>query len=230
MNLNWFKEKLRTFGLEYFAKYYSIYRGVVEDNNDPDKRGRLKIKVPQIFGKTVPNYWAESRGMFAGKGIGFFAIPNVGDAVWVSFEAGNPKFPVWEWGWFNKSDPPEQTQTNYPKVQVWQSTTGNRVELNDEEKVIRIVDNAGNIIELNSTGVSIVTGTRKISLGSLDGSTQKAILGDTLKTTLENLINQIAIITVPTPAGPSGPPVNAPAILAMINTLNAILSNKVTLD
>jgi hypothetical protein len=38
-------------------RHYGIYRGVCLDNKDPEKRRRIKVKVPQLFGEEVID-WA----------------------------------------------------------------------------------------------------------------------------------------------------------------------------
>lgn len=76
-----FKNMLSQFGLEAFNKYYGCYRGFIADNVDPQSLGRLKLKVPQVYGEEVMDYWAFSKGMPVGKQIGMYAIPNIGDMV-----------------------------------------------------------------------------------------------------------------------------------------------------
>lgn len=38
-------------------RFYGIYRGVVIDSNDPENKGRIRVKVPQILGNAVTG-WA----------------------------------------------------------------------------------------------------------------------------------------------------------------------------
>ena len=38
-------------------RFYGIYRGVVVDNTDPNKQGRIKLQVPQILGPAITS-WA----------------------------------------------------------------------------------------------------------------------------------------------------------------------------
>jgi len=39
-------------------QYFGKYRGVVIDNQDPEQRARLKLRVPSILGET-DTHWAE---------------------------------------------------------------------------------------------------------------------------------------------------------------------------
>lgn len=81
--------------------YDGIYRGVVEDVNDPLKIGRCKIRVPSIHGnlqqseiKLLP--WARYVSPLpTGKDKGMYIIPELKDVVWVIFEGGNKNYPVY---------------------------------------------------------------------------------------------------------------------------------------
>ena len=42
-----------------YPKYYGNYLGIVVQNNDPLKRGRVKVFVPHIL-PTVYNKWVET--------------------------------------------------------------------------------------------------------------------------------------------------------------------------
>lgn len=200
------KKILIKYGLEWFNVYYSRYRGEIVDNEDPEFRGRLKIKVPQVFGDDVPEYWALPVGMFSGNKIGLFAIPAVGDSVWISFENGDPRYPIWEYGWFKKDEVPDEAKVdgNKPSNIVLQSSTKHRIELDDKNNLIRLTDSNQNIIELNETGVSIVS--EKISHGSLDGSAEPCVLGDTAHDLLVEFMNDLGdLTTIVTSTGVTAP-------------------------
>ena len=78
---------------------------------------------------------------------------------------------------------------------------------------------------LETTGKFIV-GTAEIFLGS-QNATEPLILGDTLQGLLEELIGAINALTVPTPVGPSGPPINAAQFSSIQSKLSTMLSTKV---
>jgi hypothetical protein len=71
-------------------RFYGIYRGTVVDNNDPLNQVRLKVKVPQILFDQVTDWaWSVQQPGVAR------TIPQIGDGVWVSFEGGDPSYPIW---------------------------------------------------------------------------------------------------------------------------------------
>jgi uncharacterized protein involved in type VI secretion and phage assembly len=75
-------------GLEAWPMHAAsgIYRALVVDRDDPEHRYRLKVHVPA----SGADAWAEACLPFA-----IFTLPEVGDMVWVAWEDGDPRFPVW---------------------------------------------------------------------------------------------------------------------------------------
>lgn len=219
------RQMLQRFGLEYFNKYYSTYRGFIADNNDPKQLGRVKLRIPAIYGDSVHEYWAYPVGMFAGHKIGLFATPEEGNMVWVRFENGNPKYPLWEYGNYGENDLPDRAKRNYPKTTVLVDKAGNTITLDAVNKLIELISAAGTAIEIKDN---------QINLGSLGSAAEPILLGDTTVTKLEqicdlisNLCTNIAAITVLTPLGPSTPPINAPAFATLktqVETLKATLN------
>lgn len=206
-------------GIEPLGRFYGCYRGYVEDNNDPEKLHRIRLRVPTIHGDDVPSTWAWPKGIPAGNGIGLVFLPNKGDLVWVSFEAGDPSYPIWEYGHFAKNELPDTE--DYPSKATLQTTAGHRLEFNDAKGWLRLTLKGGKVIEIDGNN---------INLGTAGGSSEKAALGETLVSKLEECIDNINTLTVPTAFGPSGTPINAPAFTALKASLNAILSEVVKLD
>lgn len=87
--------------------YTAFYRGTVVDNDDPMNMGRVRVRIPQIYGAEsqrdqdiyVPSYaipWATSAIMAgAGNNTGAYLIPNIGDTVLVTFENGDAQLPLY---------------------------------------------------------------------------------------------------------------------------------------
>jgi hypothetical protein len=76
------------------SKFFGKYRGLVVQNQDIlERRGRLRVVVPQVLGDT--EVWAMPCVPYAGAGVGLFTLPPKDTPVWVEFEAGDPSYPIW---------------------------------------------------------------------------------------------------------------------------------------
>lgn len=117
-------------------RYYSIYRGIVEDNKDPEKRGRIKVYVPNAGQSEAPDYWAHPALTGAGKSRGMFFAPEIGDTVWVSFREGDPSMPDVYWGGWFGTDVPDflnpPTSEN-PEKKGFVTRAGHALVFNDEK-------------------------------------------------------------------------------------------------
>lgn len=133
------------------------YGGTVESNLDPLKLGRLKVRVPHVYGITSANGnyigtndlpWALPAGMPAGgspNSGGFSQLPEPGDPVWVRFLDGEPEKPIWEWGM--------QTVTNAATLTLHEYGAGTPVGKPDRALWTRY----GNSIEIKESQVVVTT-------------------------------------------------------------------------
>lgn len=71
----------------------SIVIGVVDQNDDPEKKGRIKVQFPWL-GEEAVSYWARFAMPSAGKDHGMIWVPEVGDEVVVAFEQGDIAHPI----------------------------------------------------------------------------------------------------------------------------------------
>lgn len=98
---------VREHGLEAVAqRYYGSYRAKVMDNTDDEHRGRIKVTVPNLFGEniTLPNYAEPMDARGAGPGKGEFNPPEIDDWVFVQFEMGDARYPIYMGGWHAKEE------------------------------------------------------------------------------------------------------------------------------
>lgn len=177
-----FRETLNDFGLEFFKRYYSIYRGTVLSNEDPEFRGRVKVSCPAVYGDNAHNYWALPMGIASGSPT-MWLIPSVGDTIWVQFEGGDSRYPVWSWGWFMDDKAPKSAKVDGVKIAatVWQSKSGHRIIMDDKNKLVTISNASGIDIQLTKDGVNIV------------GDSQKAVRGDELKDVIDSLLDTLEV-------------------------------------
>src|SRR5690606_8938432 len=78
---------------EEAGRVYEPVVGVVTDNRDPQRLGRVKIKFP-VLSEQDSSYWAPIIMLGAGKNRGWFFLPEVDDEVLVMFEHGDINRPI----------------------------------------------------------------------------------------------------------------------------------------
>ncbi len=90
------------------SKIYGLVVGIVTNNKDPDKLGRIKVKFPWLS-DTVESWWARICYPMGGIKRGFWWIPEIDDEVLVGFEHGDVRFPYIVGSLHNGVDIPPQT-------------------------------------------------------------------------------------------------------------------------
>jgi hypothetical protein len=96
-------------------KFWGKYRGTVFDNVDPDFRGRIMAIVPDVSA-VMPTSWALPCVPVATDGGGVFVIPEIGDAVWIEFEHGDPDYPIWVGGYWSVATAPILSKAANPAL------------------------------------------------------------------------------------------------------------------
>lgn len=198
------------------GRFYGKYEAVVTNVEDPLEIGRVRARVPAVFGEKVESGWALPCMPFGGgKDRGFLAVPEVGDSIWIEFAAGDPMRPIWNgvfWGAPESSGQPddlgEATGSEVPTSDdkkagpgrvVLRTKAGHRICWDDEAEAIVIAHGGGKVeIRLTKDGEVVITADA-IKLGK--DASERLVLGDKLM----QLFNQH---THPTGVGPSGPPTN----------------------
>lgn len=95
---------------------------------------------------------------------------------------------------------------------------GNYINFNQES--VEIKDQFENSVLMNEDNVKVIA--KKFNVGNGD---EQMVLGNTLVSLLEQLISAISSLTVLTPHGPSGTPINAAQFSQIKNKLTTILSD-----
>ncbi len=189
-------------------RYYGKYRGRVTDNNDPTRRGRLKIQVPAVLGDIQK--WAMPCVPYAGTGVGAYLLPEPGAGVWAEFEGGDPSFPIWTGGYWTDGELPANTDgdTASPSLRIIRSETGLIISLDDQKEVVTISDKTGdNIITIEVAqgkikvkgSTSVVIEASGVQLGD-EGASHPLVKGDLLLTYLTSLAVAVMPQNPPTPA------------------------------
>lgn len=85
----------------------SVLPAIVTTNKDPEKLGRVKVKLPQLA-DTLETDWMRVVSVGGGKDRGFVAVPEVNDEVLVAFENGDMQRGYVLGGLHNGVDKPTQ--------------------------------------------------------------------------------------------------------------------------
>lgn len=117
------------------APIYGVVIGIVSDCDDPQKQGRVKLKLPWLSDDYASD-WARVVSAGAGDGRGLACTPEVQDEVLVAFEQGDVRSPFVLGGlWSGKFAPPqadELVQGGAVAKRVLQSRNGHRIVLSDD--------------------------------------------------------------------------------------------------
>jgi hypothetical protein len=220
-------DRLSNHGLEAFRLYYGSYRAEVLENADANHQGRIRVRVHELGDTGRTSRVAYPKIGFGGNGHGLKSSPVVGDWVWVQFEGGRIDCPVWTSGIWPKDGVPEPLRD--PKSHGWVTPGGHHVLLDerDGEEFVRIKHTVGSTIEFDKDGNIKISNTSGKVVYVGDGADEWAAKGETLKRLLEELIDAINAITVPTAMGPSGVPNNSVQFSSIKSRLEQFLSQVV---
>lgn len=160
------------------GKIFGVVIGVVTNNQDPDKLGRVKVLFPWLADNDESN-WARLATTMAGNNRGTFFLPEVDDEVLVAFEHGNVEKPYVLGALWNGVDAPVRDNADGKNNErVIRSRAGHELILNDEDgkEQVEIKTKAGHQFLLDDTSgsekISIVdkSGNNKIEIDSAQNS------------------------------------------------------------
>lgn len=179
------------------GKYWGKYRGIVLQNVDPMRKGRLLLSVPDVL-SLLPTTWAEPCVPLAGPTgppMGVYMVPPLGAGVWVEFEYGDPSRPIWvgcRWGL--QSDIPLAAHAGNPVDPniVIQSLLQHAIIISDlpptvPPPLMPPIPTTGGIILRSTTGASIVVNDVGIFISNGKGASIQ-LLGPSV------MINQVALV------------------------------------
>lgn len=156
------------------SKITGVVVGIVTNNQDPDKMGRVKLKFPWLSDEEE-GYWARMAVPMAGNERGTYFLPEVNDEVLVAFEQGDARFPYVVGALWNGRDaPPAENGDGKNNIRVIKSRSGHVIRLTDEDgkEKIEIVDKSGNnSVVFDTAGNTItITADKDIVLSASKGS------------------------------------------------------------
>src|SRR5215471_12325471 len=128
------------------GRMYGVVMGIVTNNQDPDKMGRVRVKFPWLS-DDHESWWARIATPMAGPGRGIYFLPEVDDEVLIGFEHGDVRSPYVIGGlWNGKDAPPATNDDGKNNIRMIHSRSGHLVRLDDSDgdEKIEIIDKTGN--------------------------------------------------------------------------------------
>lgn len=177
----WFAEIINPYDLAaqsgFTPSVQGLQIGIVTDLEDPENEFRVKVKLP-VVSNEEEGVWMRVATLDAGKNRGMYFRPEIHDEVIIGFIFNDANQPV-ILGMLNSSvlaSPITPSNDNNEKGYVSRSEIkmifnddeksysletpgGKKITLNDNEGLIKIEDENGNTVKMESGGVSIESAT-----------------------------------------------------------------------
>ncbi len=182
------------------SRIYGVVIGIVTNNKDTEKLGRVKVKIPRLSGEDESN-WARVISFMAGKDRGAFFLPEVDDEVLVAFEYGDINMPyVIGSLWNGKDVPPENNSDGKNNIRVIRSRSGHVITLDDSDgsEQIKIMDKTEKnmiIIDAKNNTISI-TSDKDIELSAPNGKVTIEAMDIEMKSTASTKIEATSGVDV----------------------------------
>jgi uncharacterized protein involved in type VI secretion and phage assembly len=124
---------------EQAGRMFDPVVGLVVDNDDPEKLGRVKLRFPTLPGQDTST-WAPLSALGAGKDRGWYFLPEIDDEVLVMFEHGDIHRPIVLGALWNGADAPPEQNGGKNERRVLVSREGSRIVMDDAAGTITIED------------------------------------------------------------------------------------------
>jgi len=152
-----------------------VYTGFVTDNKDPEKLGRVKVKIPIIDDQKELD-WSRIVTLMGGKSRGALFIPEVGDEVLVAFLLGDIRSPIVIGSLWNDVEKPPEGKNDNNDIRKIRTRAGHEIVFNDANKEgsITITTAEGHQLELDDKGKKVQLATKdkdqKLTMNSTSGN------------------------------------------------------------
>lgn len=115
-----------------------FHLGFIEDNKDPDKMCRVKVKFPQ-WGDNIISDWVPLIKPFGGTDMGFGFIPEIDEEVICCFINDNSSKPIVLGSIYNPDAKPDIDDNKKNNLKTLTSRNGSKIEIHEkdgEEKIV----------------------------------------------------------------------------------------------
>ncbi|MBI4576611.1 MAG: phage tail protein [Planctomycetes bacterium] len=160
------------------SRIYGVVVGIVTDNKDPEKQGRVKVRFPWLVDKDT-SWWARVATLMAGKGRGSWFLPEIDDEVLVAFDHGDINHPYVIGALWNGKDVPPQANdivSGFAGNPHSYKTKGKDFNEDGKDDVRFIRSRSGHLVILDDT-----SGTERIGVVDKTGKHRIEVLTDKKK-------------------------------------------------
>lgn len=158
--------------------YLGKFRGFVVDNQDPETRGRIKLRVPSVLGETTTDWALPCMPYGGSEALGMLHVPPVDAQVFVEFLEGDISSPVWTGTFWRQSGEPPEEYTG-PDTKVLKTDAGHVLTFDDTagSESVTLISSAEAKMEMDHEGSITLTDQSGGSV-ILDASASKLTVKD----------------------------------------------------
>lgn len=160
------------------SKLRNTFIGIVVDHEDPQQLGRIKVRVPELYGNIPKDHipWANPALPWGGKDdYGMFYIPVPDSKVKIRLWRNHPWFPEWHGVHWFRNEPPEESKITPPHNYVIKTPNGHLIDLHDDNQYIRIKDLNGNFIIIDTSVDDLKIFIQKDRLQQVGGNSDETV-------------------------------------------------------
>jgi type VI secretion system secreted protein VgrG len=186
-------------------KYDGYVVGFVVENVDPEGVGRIKVQIPNVMEPDKgPVPWClptKDSPFGQGPDYGVYGSPKIGSPVRITFQNGDPNYPVYENDMYLKKDAnpkfkePDKWGFKDPSGnELWVDMTNQKWEFTHSSGTTLKYDGQGNLmLHVAKDQTDDVVGNRTTTIGGNDtetvqGNSQTTIQGNS-QTTIQGTLN-----------------------------------------
>lgn len=145
------------------GQLFGKYRGTVYDNNDPLKRGRLKLLVPSVFGDQPTDWIGGAFPLASAAREAFIVVPETNSHVLVEFVEGDKSAPIWTAAYF--PDTPQQVEVpadfdlEQGQLHLLRTRMGLALRLEDDGEAVQVLvisHPGGGEIRVDQDGITTI--------------------------------------------------------------------------
>ncbi len=149
-------------------RFYGVAVAKVTNNVDEKSQGRVKVSCPWLS-DTDESDWVRCTTPMAGKKIGIYFLPEVGDEVLVAFEHGDLSNPVVIGSlWNPRVLPPTTNSDEQDNIRMIKTRSGHTITLDDTKGSEQIViqDKGGSQVTMNQDGTVTISAKKDLTLNT----------------------------------------------------------------